>query len=387
MDLLIDWLYVNNLVSLKGGESTHVLLTGGRFFIPLTHTESFLDRYATSVCNGETRMSFIERSGQKKYRMFADIDIYEDADIEDLLDDILHMLPYPLMNKRICILRREFHNGKQGLHLIWPDTFVSDQDGRALCEGWILKLPLKYKTLVDLSVYRNNGLRMPWSVKPTGGTKTMYIPWRIVTSSLVDGISVTEQFPRRDHLEFEDVRKWLGLCVLYPKDFKITIERANGLKGTNGLKGRNVRNEPDGLVGSSSIVGDNNVSRVSLLLARVLGNNTGNTVRKLVFNKNAVVIHTKERCCLIADRVHTSNHVYYTVEWEADDVLVIRQRCFNANCKGKVRDILSIDKESDCYTDLASIMANVNKKVIPNIRPMPLTPSLCIESLLKKMKL
>lgn len=385
MDLLIDWLYASNLVSLKGGESTHVLLSGGRFFIPLTHTESFLDRYATAVCNGENRMSLIERSGQQKYRMFADIDIYEDVDIEELLEDILATLPQPLMSKRICILRREFHNDKQGLHLIWPDMYVSDQDGRALCEGWILKLPSRYKALVDLSVYRNNGLRMPWSVKPAGGTKTMYIPWRIVTSSLVDGISVCDEFPKRDHLEFEDVRKWLGLSVLYPKEFKTTIKGISGaplarVKGIDRVKRTDGVNKP-------SPVGDH-VSHVSLLLAHVLGGSADdNIVRKLVFNKNAIVIHTKDRCCMIADREHTSNHVYYTIEWGADDVLMIRQRCFNAMCKSKVRDITSIDKASDFYTHLASMMANVKKKVIPNIRPMPATPSLCLESLLKKMKL
>jgi hypothetical protein len=388
MDLLIEWLYSKNLVALKGEECTHVLLTGGRFFIPHALTNSFLDRYATTICNGENRMSFIERSGRLNFRMFADIDIYEDLNIEDLMETILSKLPRPLMEHRISILRREFHDGKQGVHLVWPDVYVSDDGARALGEGWMSNLSEEYKHLVDLSVYKNNGLRMPWSIKPLKGIKTSYIPWRLLHISASHGITIHDEFPSRDHLDVEDVKKWLRLSVLYPKEFK----------SSNKAPEKRIIPSPtqsSTLFRSSSTTATTTLDTISNMLTIIVNPADAIIARKLVFNKDAALVHTTNKYCAIANRVHTSNHVYYRIEWDDDvhDSLRVLQCCFSLECRKCVSKdgllVSSVSKESDMYADLAGLMANVptTRKKPLDIRAPPATTQLRLEALLQRMKL
>eukprot|EP00798_Chlamydomonas_sp_ICE-L_P025499 gene25499-11155_t len=256
---LSEWFVFSDVFSARGGPCTHTLLTGGRFFIPRAKTNAFLDLYASVVVSGSPSkdLFFVERTGRLEYRMFADLDIKTldsetVADDEALLERMLSVISAgsPLCTT-VCVLRRlERHGGKMGFHIIWSDLYVDDKEAARLANEWMLNLAPRDRATMDTSVYRNGSLRMPWSAKVTRGdgdgddtgARGIYVPWRLFEVH-GDGMSpiVIDEFTPPVPAEFEYVRKWLSMSVLYPRRFdtgQTTLTRSHSKSKSNATSKR-----------------------------------------------------------------------------------------------------------------------------------------------------
>eukprot|EP00798_Chlamydomonas_sp_ICE-L_P027834 gene27835-7204_t len=108
--------------------------------------------------------------------------------------------------------------------------YVDDKEAARLANEWMLNLAPRDRATMDTSVYRNGSLRMPWSAKVTRGdgdgdgddtgARGIYVPWRLFEVH-GDGMSpiVIDEFTPPVPAEFEYVRKWLSMSVLYPRRF------------------------------------------------------------------------------------------------------------------------------------------------------------------------
>lgn len=339
MTSLFEWFVVANVYAPRGGPCTHTSLAGGRFFIPRAHTNTFLDHYAAVVTSGRaaTELFFVERTGRLKYRMFADFDIRSsgagadaDADADALLDEALRGIPRgsELRGKGICILRRQRHAGKEGFHLVWPDLYVDDKLAMALCQDWLVALDsAKFGAVIDLSVYRNGSLRMPWSVKGPGADAAgAYVPWRIVRVHSDEPPSVEEEFPGATS-DFRTVRRWLGLATLHPRDFAVTIPQRRQPHAPSTKTGaETAKGSVPGGVASvlasvlSSLVDERwrgSFERAPLVVRDVL----------VETRPPRVIVTTASRLCARVQRSHRSNHTYFVIVRRSSSTFACSQFC------------------------------------------------------------
>lgn len=273
MNVLLDFLTLNEAFVGKQQPMTHVLLSGGRLFVPASMKSHFLDAYAKMVVTGQQRKLFVvERTGKARYRMFADFDIKvrmgaidEDAttaiainedddddigqlvslmdkklqlhdkklgeqhveDVDDILWSCIKNLPPRLCNERVCLCKRQsFVGDKAGFHLIWPDVYVDDVEARSLYSEWISTIETRKSKIctkrdflasdiIDSCVYKNGSLRMPWSLKRgSDGMDGSYVPWKLISSTNTKMQHEVTFDQCRDSRSFTEVRQWLELCIL-----------------------------------------------------------------------------------------------------------------------------------------------------------------------------
>eukprot|EP00798_Chlamydomonas_sp_ICE-L_P017447 gene17447-23751_t len=315
-------------------------------------TNAFLDLYASVVVSGSPSkdLFFVERTGCLKYRMFADLDIKTldsetVADDEALLERMLSVISAgsPLCTT-VCVLRRlERHGGKMGFHIIWSDLYVDDKEAARLANEWMLNLAPRDRATMDTSVYRNGSLRMPWSAKVTRGdgdgddtgARGIYVPWRLFEVH-GDGMSpiVIDEFTPPVPAEFEYVRKWLSMSVLYPRRFdtgQTTLTRSHSKSKSNATSKRMSPENPKVVsLGSPDLAvvvpcGDDE-SKYNTVFGRFLTNlmyeysscrgvSLAVDVRGVVVstNNDYVLIKTASRFCLRLQRSHRSNHMYFVL--------------------------------------------------------------------------
>lgn len=198
----------------KGGAVTHVFLNGGKASVERAEDrEAFLRMYARDVVAGRALYA-VERTVGASYRMFADIDVPTERGDHRLILEIvraaLSRAPSALRVGEVSVCTRSAHEGKIGAHLIWSDLVrVDDARAMALRNEWVDALSLggdahdlDWGKTLDASVYRSNGLRMPWSLKRGGSQLAAYVPsyvasWRDPDSRL--------DIRRWEHGEDEDL--------------------------------------------------------------------------------------------------------------------------------------------------------------------------------------
>lgn len=365
---LSEWFVFSDAFSARGGPCTHTLLTGGRFFIPRAKTNAFLDLYASVVVSGSPskELFFVERTGRLEYRMFADLDIKTldsetVADDEALLERMLSVISSgsPLCTT-VCVLRRlERHGGKMGFHIIWSDLYVDDKEAARLANEWMLNLAPRDRATMDTSVYRNGSLRMPWSAKVTRGDRDdtaargIYVPWRLFEVH-GDGMSpiVIDEFTPPVPAEFEYVRKWLSMSVLYPRRFdtgQTTLNRSHSKsKSKSNATSKPEKPKVVSLVSPDLAVvvpcGDDE-SKYNTVFGRFLTNlmyeysscrgvSLAVDVRGVVVstNNDYLLIKTASRFCLRLQRSHRSNHMYFVLRRRSPSTVSCVQHCHS--CRG-----------------------------------------------------
>jgi hypothetical protein len=176
---------------------THVFLNGGRARVPPEAHDAFLAAYIDALMRGEV-LHLVERA-HGTYRMFADLDVRAPSEMvraDDVLKTAithaLRCLP-PLLRVAagddiLVLVRRGA--AKAGAHLVWPELYVDDRCALALRDAWArdceregaaaastsTATAIDWDTVIDASVYRRNGLRMPWSLKRGGTVDEVYEP-------------------------------------------------------------------------------------------------------------------------------------------------------------------------------------------------------------------
>ena len=185
MDPLRQWLHVTNKFIKKDQdlESTHYMLNGGKFFIPMPEYPVFLKLYSKYV--REYKYYIVEKK-TPNFVFFSDLDFIdsETVPIEDIIRTIQGSILFFYEQDYKCIVcssdnKTVVKNGKeyikQGFHLHWPEIIIDSINAKKLRKSIVTKLNTLYgkressynnwNDIVDSCVYDKNGLRMCGSHK------------------------------------------------------------------------------------------------------------------------------------------------------------------------------------------------------------------------------
>ena len=182
-----------------GKKPTHLLLDGGRVCVPEDSEGTFLNQYVLLLAKGGPPPAVVELR-TPTFRLFMDIDARLPPDTHFDFDSLYFSLysaskaffqEVPRMIVCTAPLKHEEAAVKHGMHIIWPTIYVTSAIAMAFRDQLIPALREEFgddvfvnswEDIVDVCVYKANGLRMPWSVKGPGDTRP-YIPFVEVTET------------------------------------------------------------------------------------------------------------------------------------------------------------------------------------------------------------
>lgn len=163
---------------------THLMMDGGMACVPDEAHAAFLNAYAASLVRHPARPPSIVELRTPVFRFFTDLDTRftaaaQDAEVCALLLAIGKAVDAVAGASDMVVCSSTnaaaADGGKRGFHLIWPDVLVRQSTAFKLRDAILRELrpPGEYglapectwDTVLDPSVYRANGLRMPWSAK------------------------------------------------------------------------------------------------------------------------------------------------------------------------------------------------------------------------------
>lgn len=303
---------------------THVFLDGGKANVPVSERDTFTEMYVKDLMDG-TLMYAVERSCLSS-RMYADFDIKTELDdptefMWTLINTSLEYLPDALKHGTVSICTRGVSDGKIGVHLIWKDLRVTGNQAMVLRNEWVSKCEdnkhdIDWNCIIDAAVYKNNGLRMPYSFK-RGGT-SMYKPthYYICDSGEVigydEGIDIATRL--RDSMIYA--------CVLASDNY---TEKVCDVVVPPTQKDTRVAKKRDKAVRDSIPLPADCMSTLKFLEESGLGVSCKYT------DNESILISSQIHACRIAERDHTSNHIYYEVFRDGR----VMQKCHSDACKNK----------------------------------------------------
>jgi len=177
------------------GPGTHVLMDGGILQVPFEQLDEFYTEYVHAVRTG--KKLYVVEQKTDVFRFFVDLDYKgPEALSDETILELTHVMHNVVKSGRCVIARaqpRDVGEGlvKTGVHIHWPDVFVTKTEALALRTRILLELPddPEWSQRIDASVYGGSGLRMLWSHKREKGTETgPYIPWRELTGAVFDSV-------------------------------------------------------------------------------------------------------------------------------------------------------------------------------------------------------
>jgi hypothetical protein len=200
--------------------------------VPDPERAAFLEAYAAEVVAG-CPLHVVESTARGTYRMFADIDLKAANEASGaalaaaVLDIAVSALPeLPELSAAgtaalVCSRGWSPKDGKIGIHITFESVRVDDEAALALRNEWVDRIasgPCSgngrdwWDATIDVAVYRNSGLRMPWSRKVGGCPRSIYVPSHVVafngTSAHVAKIAAV------DLSDASDVLRWLQRATL-----------------------------------------------------------------------------------------------------------------------------------------------------------------------------
>ena len=327
MPALSEFMRSNGCVAPAGERRlTHVFLNGGRARVPDEHRPGFLDAYAQDVEDG-VPLYAVERTAAfgGVYRMFADLDVKapppppdddaaaprekKQARMRRLLAVALECVPPELRKGSVTVCYRRGGadaSGKTGAHMVWSDAVMVD-DAIALeaRRRWVARCVATdpntcWEDVIDAAVYRNSGLRMPWSRK-RGDDKdadpSFYVPKVVVTYGEGDDAPDVVSEPTLG------VREWLDRASIFPgpaTQFLTTVAVPRGTAP------RRDAAHPSGADDDAF-----DVESVRHMLPPEYEGVALNRTRRR--DDGSVSIMTDSRYCMSAMREHSSNHVYFVL--------------------------------------------------------------------------
>jgi len=179
----------------EGAECTHLLMTGGRLRVTDASHADFLNEYANAVARGDLA-SIVERRTDV-FRLFFDLDVHTSDAQRDAHEAALRgcVLSIAAMARdwfvvrddiRATLLRKNAESSdKIGAHLVFETVYVTAPTALAFRDHVVARLAdaapeIDWAEIVDASVFKGSGLRLPWAPKRDGSS--WYVPReRVVT--------------------------------------------------------------------------------------------------------------------------------------------------------------------------------------------------------------
>jgi len=180
------------------GPGTHVLMDGGILQVPFEQLEEFYTECIHAVRTG--KKIYVVEQKTEVFKFFVDLDYKSETPLDDSSILELVELMHSVVQKGRCYIARAPIRTVQGLvktgvHIHWPDVFVTKKEALALRTRILLELPEdpEWSQRIDASVYSGSGLRMLWSHKREKGEDTdPYTPWRELHGSVFAGLPTSE---------------------------------------------------------------------------------------------------------------------------------------------------------------------------------------------------
>lgn len=198
---LTNWFYTTNQIITKDSDTkpTHLLLDGGRVKIKDSLIDTFYKIYAECI-DSKVPLHVVEHKTEL-FKFFSDLDFISANEMtQDELIKIIHTIQEALFymfetnnNVIVCttdkkiVIKESVEYIKQGVHLYWPSLIVNIENAMLIRGLIIHKLKTTFgerdsiniwDDVVDLSVYKTNGIRMIGSSKCSydrSGGKTEFI--------------------------------------------------------------------------------------------------------------------------------------------------------------------------------------------------------------------
>lgn len=344
---LTNWFYTTNQIITKDSDTkpTHLLLDGGRVKISNNLMDTFYKLYAECIDNG-VPLHVVEHKTEL-FKFFSDLDFINKVEMtKDTLINIVHTIQEALYylfqdNHKVIVcttdkkitVKNDVDYIKQGVHLYWPSLIVNVENAMLIRELIIHKLKTTFgeresintwDDVVDLSVYKTNGIRMVGSSKcsydrSSGKTefiddKRVYKPEIIIDS-------------HRQILEEE-------LQRLFASTYNMVVTTSIRLTSGESTK---IINMPDFLKlpevecdeceeqPSSKRVSTNSIIYQEIVrFFRIhVKNYSADDIKKILnFEDKVYIILTKSKFCQNIDRSHNSCQIYFKLSKEG-----ICQKC------------------------------------------------------------
>ena len=180
------------------GPGTHVLMDGGILQVPFEQLDEFYTECVHAVRIG--KKIYVVEQKSDVFKFFVDLDYKGPEALPD--DAVLELtaIMHSVVQKGRCLIARAEPRivdtqVKTGVHIHWPDVFVTKSEALALRTRILLELPEdpEWSQRIDASVYGGSGLRMLWSHKREKGVDSNpYIPWRDLDGNVFDRLPTPE---------------------------------------------------------------------------------------------------------------------------------------------------------------------------------------------------
>lgn len=182
MDVVKDWARSKGFFSpVQGSAPTHLLLNGGKLFIPPWEEATFLEKYATWLEEGR-KLYVVEQKTSPCFRFFVDVDYVSRcpptvADLTTLAEVIavsvemcsVKSLSHVSIASKVALSTKGRGGFKRGLHMVFD--LPVNKGGALLIRRHIVRDLEEafgkdcWEDMVDASVYNGSGLRMIGSRK------------------------------------------------------------------------------------------------------------------------------------------------------------------------------------------------------------------------------
>ena len=169
---------------LSGKEYTHLLLNGGRLYVPDTQHSTFLSEYSNAIARGETH--YVVEAKSPIFRLFIDFD-FKPIPSSDIMDAAVKSACsiasyyFDVPSRAIVLKKTVSSEDKIGIHVTWDSVYVDVKTAMSYRNHLVTKLEdacpdVDWKDIVDAAVYRvaAGSLRMPWSSKTNA--PGVYVP-------------------------------------------------------------------------------------------------------------------------------------------------------------------------------------------------------------------
>lgn len=393
---------------------THVFLNGGKMSVPVSERHTgLLAVYASDVVAGRP-LYVVERTvSGGSYRMFADLDIHlsppsgsgcsggeeggdgdgdGDGLLERALEHAIAALP-PVLDdgEDIVVCTRRLDGGKVGAHLVWSRLRVDDAAATHLRAAWLQSIMALsngggwtrdwWEKVLDASVYRRSGLRMPWSLKKGGTAAAAYVPTHVVSRRVITPIQPSCAVDIKDASSVEHWLRRTSLMVCGPDEDGYGADPYGGPAAVmasvapppsrSGTGNTNAKTNTKTKTKTTKVVARRTAAKrdettmnaaptpvaLSSVQAESLRRALPPEYQSCVLGGRCIappgggllIVSSDSRFCLIAGgRQHSSNHVFF--ELHSDGRIV--QRCHSSKCAGQRHELAVAEASGHCLDDI-----------------------------------
>lgn len=334
---------------------SHVLMDGGKLSIPFDKLENFYKIYVESI-NLKQKVFVVEQK-TPTYNFFVDVDYKNEEPLpEEESKKIIKIIcnkTFTFGAKRaiisISVPKINKDLIKSGIHINFPGLVVDQKSAIEIRRHIINELTIHmihedWENIIDLSVYKGSGLRLPWSHKKVKDSiEEPYLP-----IFEFDG-----EFKKINKTKIEILKD----CTLRVENelCQLCIEEAPKIKKQEGgFSKEEIKNEIKNL---------NAIAHIQTFIRKNFKGQEHAQIFKIFKNKDSYLLSTDSRYCDNIKREHKSNHVWFLI---TNDSTIV-QKCFctcetikdrkNGYCK---------DFTSDSYT----INDDIKYELFPDKKPV-----------------